>query len=458
MNRREFLRDMMWFSAASAASGCVNSGRGLFDCTSGAPMQWYKAPPIKLVRVGIVGMGGRGQGAMRRLSSIPGVLVTAICDNNLTKLDESRKWLAEKKLPAAKEFLGDEAWKALCESDAVDVVYNTTPWDLHVPVGLAAMRGGKHVMIEVPSAFTVDECWELVETSEKYRRHCMQLENCNYGEIEMLTLNLVRQGFFGELVHAEGAYIHDLRRMCKETWPGHEYWRFDFNQKLKGNQYPTHGLVPLCIEMNINHGDRLDYLVSLESGQFNFKAYMDAIEAVPDYRRSASVAMGDMNSSLIRTVKGRSMLIQHDVSSPRPYSRIQFLSGTKGAICDYPYRIGFEEKPGAGLHKWFTAEKAEEIRQKYKHPMWKQAGEIARVRGGHGGMDYIMDLRWVDCLQRGLPLDTDVYDLAATCCLCELTEKSVLNRSRAYDIPDFTRGAWKTSRPLGIESLGAQVL
>ena len=145
--------------------------------------------------------------------------------------------------------------------------------------------------------------------------------------------------------------------------------------------------------------------------------------------------MADMNTTLIKTAKGKSLMIQHDVSTPRPYSRIQFVSGTKGAICDYPYRVVFEEKPGAGAHKWYDEKKAEEIRMKYRHPLWKTVGELAKRVGGHGGMDFI---------------NMDVYDLAATSCLCELTEKSVDRRSRAYDIPDFTRGAWRTNPPMEI--------
>jgi len=238
--------------------------------------------------------------------------------------------------------------------------------------------------------------------------------------------------------------------MCETEWPGCEHWRFAENRDHGGNRYPTHGLVPLCLTMDINRGDRLDYLVSLDSNQANFKAFMESKLSVDNPRRKANVKMADMNSSLIKTVNGKSILLQHDVSTPRPYSRIQFLSGTKGAICDYPYRVVFEDKPGSGAHKWYPEDKAKEIRAKYKHPLWKTVGELAKRVGGHGGMDFIMDTRWVYCLQQGLPLDMDVYDLAVTSCLCELTEKSADSRSRAYDIPDFTRGAWRTNKPMGI--------
>ena len=383
-SRRGFLKGFALAGTASAAGGAAG-GWWPFGGTAGSPMHGYAAPALPHIRLGVVGMGSRGCGIVNRASRLPGITITAICDNVKEKVDRAQKMLADRKKSAAKEYLGDAAWQRLCDDPNVDVVYNTTPWALHVPVQLAAMRGGKHVFTEVPSAFTVDECW-----------------------------------------------------------------RFDENRVHGGNRYPTHGLVPLCLTFDVNRGDRLDYLVSLESNQANFRAYMEANLAADNKRRLSKVRMADMNSTLIKTAKGKSLLIQHDVSTPRPYSRIQLVTGTKGSICDYPYRVVFEEKSGAGAHKWYDEKQAEEIRMKYRHPLWKTVGELAKRVGGHGGMDFIMDARWVYCLQQGLPLDMDVYDLAATSCLCELTEKSVDNRSRAYDIPDFTRGAWRTNKPMGI--------
>ena len=450
--RRNFLRAgaMLGASAASSASGALFSRGGLFDLTPGAPMHRWADKKMPHIRLGVVGMGSRGCGVVGRVCNLPGITVVAVCDNVPEKIARAQKMLANKKRPAAKEYLGDDAWRRLCDDPDVDVVYNTTPWALHVPVQLAAMKGGKHVLTEVPSAFTVDECWELVETSEKTRRHCMQLENCCYGEIEMLTFNLAKLGMLGEIVHGEGAYIHDLRHMCKTEWPDCECWRFEENRVHGGNRYPTHGLVPLCLTMDVNRGDRLDYLVSIDSSKANFQAYMAANLASDNPRRQADVKMADMNSTLIKTANGKSILIQHDVASPRPYSRIQFVSGTKGAICDYPFRVVFEDRPGSGAHSWYNDEKATEIRMKYRHPLWKTVGELAKRVGGHGGMDFIMDARWVYCLQQGLPLDMDVYDLAATSCLCELTEISADNRGRTCDIPDFTRGSWSYNKPMDI--------
>ena len=460
MDRREFLKGAAWMGAAAALVGC-SSSKG-FGFGEGGKMAFYADKPFKKLRVGIIGLG-RGLAGVNGFNAIPGCEITAICDINATRVRWVEKKIAEAGRPQPKVYTGsEEAWKGLCDDPNVDLVYNATPWEFHVPIALYAMRAGKHVATEVPSAFTVDDCWELVETSEKLERHCMQLENCCYGENEMLALNLCRLGKLGDLVHAEGAYIHDLRSYNYGEWveetPGknmkegvHAYWNFwrlRHNTAHKGNQYTTHGLGPICWYMDINRGDRFDYLVSLESDQFNFEAYAKA--AYPGtWRAEHKVEMGDMNTMLIKTKRGRSIMIQHDVSSPRPYSRINTVTGTKGIFADYPYRVGWEEKAGAGVHSFFKAERAEEVRKEFMHPLWKQSGEMAKKLGGHGGMDFLMVLRLAYCLQNGLPLDQNVYDLASWCCLCELSEKSVRRRSASMDVPDFTRGAWKTTPPLG---------
>mgnify|MGYP003310895889 CR=1 FL=1 len=462
MNRRSFLKGALFAGAAACTvdTKASNAFSRFFDFTSGAPMHGYAAEPMPEIRLGIVGMGGRGQGVMERISGLPGIKVVAICDKNPTKLAEAAKRLEKAGKPAAKQYLGDEAWKALCEDENVNVVYNTTPWELHVPVALGAMNGGKHVFTEVPSAFTVDECWELVETSEATKRHCMQLENCCYGEVEMLTFNLAKLGMLGDIIHGEGAYIHDLRNMCTEVYPDYEYWRYPHNAEHSGNRYVTHGLVPLCLTMDINRGDRLEYLVSMDSVEKNFALYKKnhidpnapaSLRQDELLRRlHETMKTGNMNTTLIHTELGKTIMIQHDVSSPRPYTRLQLVSGTKGIVADYPFRIALEEKNGAGAHSWFEDKKADEIAEKYMHPLYKTIGTLAKRVGGHGGMDFIMDARWIYCLQQGLPLDMDVYDLATTCCLGELTETSVDNRADSVEIPDFTRGAWKTNAPMGV--------
>jgi predicted dehydrogenase len=341
----------------------------------------------------------------------------------------------------------------MCDAGDVDVVYVATGWQQHVKIGLRAADCGKHAFIEVPAAFTRDECWEFVETAEKRKVHVMQLENCCYGEAELLCLNLVRQRKFGELVHGEGAYIHDRRWQIFNDlqW---ERWRNHWNEKHAGNQYPTHGLGPIALNMGINRGDRFDYLVSVDGVQKGYEAF--AAGALPEGNpgRAQRFAMADMNITTIRTAHGRTIMLQHDVTSPRPYSRLNLIAGTKGVFRSYPHlEIFLEDKlpsgKSSGQHA-FDKKVAEAVREKYRHPLWKAAGEVAKKVGGHGGMDFIMDLRWAYCLQNGLPLDMDVYDLASWTSIYQLSEVSVKNRSRTVDIPDFTRGGWKTAKPVEI--------
>ena len=459
-SRRNFLKGTAWMGAAAALAGCQVNRLGF---GAGGQMQNFAYTKLvgRPIRVGFVGIGGRGTGAVHRVSKIPGVNIVALCDLRQERVDLNLAWLRERKYPGVdkiRTYVGPEAYKDLCDFGDCDVVYCATPWALHQPVGLRAVLGGKVAFIEVTSALTVDQCWELVEASEKMRIPCMQLENCVYGEIELLELNLARLGMFGEILHAEGAYIHDLRECIPSSaeYNGEAVWRYGENMAHKGNRYPTHGLVPLCQTMGINRGDCFDYLVSLESGNGNANYERFKKEFLTDAdprRKDPPAAMGEMNTTLIRTVKGKSIMVQHDVSSPRPYTRISLISGTKGIASDYPFRCTFEGKCfDRKTHSWFSEAEAKAVREKYMHPLWKVGSEAGRRLGeaGHGGMDFIMDLRWAYCLQNGLPLDMDVYDLAATSCLCELTETSVRSGSKPVSVPDFTRGNWRNVEPWGV--------
>ena len=456
-NRRSFLRGAVLAGAAySVANGLKADTPATASC--GAPMLGFRCKPMERVRVGVVGLGSRGMGMISRVGKMPGADVTAVCDIQDAKINAAKRSLARQKKPEPKVYKGPEAFRALCDSGDVDVIYNSTPWQIHVPVALAAMNGGKHVLTEVTSAFTVEECWKLVETSERTQRHCMQLENCCYGENEMLAFNLVHLGLLGEISHGEGAYIHDLRtsnynKWNEETGSGGywDYWRLRHNAVHGGNQYPTHGLGPICMDMDINRGDRFDYLVSVDSKQFGFEEVGKGVHGDDPWRSGLKVKMGDMNTSISKTVMGRTIMVQHNVGTAHPYSRLNLIQGTRGVLQDYPLRIAIEETLGKGVHA-FDDKKTAEIREKYKHPLWKTRDEIAKRMPvtGHGGMDFLMILRLSYCLQNGLPLDMNVYDLASWCCLCELTEKSADNRGRSMDIPDFTRGAWKTAPKLGL--------
>ncbi len=426
----------------------------------------FAVDPIPVVRVGFIGLGMRGPGAVERFTNIEGVAIKALCDMEQYNLDRAQEILAKAEFPKADEYIGDaEAWKKLCDRDDIDLVYICTPWQLHTPMAVYAMEQGRHVAIEVPAAMTLDECWALVDTAEKTRRHCMMLENCCYDFFEMATLNMAQQGVFGDIVHVEGAYLHDLRRLSfnerltegssyqpgvgmgpddqQRNLPGvsgyYEKWRLEYNAVHTGNPYPTHGLGPVAQILGIHRGDKMNYLVSLSSAQKGMTAYAkerfgeDSPEAKREYK------LGDMNTTLIYTEKGRSMMIQHDVTSPRPYSRLHTVSGTKGFAQKYPVEsIALE--PDA--HSPMSAEALAAFLAEWAHPITKEVGEKARRVGGHGGMDFIMDYRLVYCLQNGLPLDQDVYDAAEWSCIVPLSELSVENGSIPVEVPDFTRGAW----------------
>lgn len=408
----------------------------------------YAAPKIDVVRVGVVGLGMRGSDAVERLSYIDGLEIVALCDKYPDRVAASQKILEKMGRPKAKEYSGEEGWKALCESNNIDLVYSTTPWHLHTPVSVYAMKNAKHAATEVPAGKTLDELWELVETSEKTRKHCMMLENCCYDFFELLTLNMARQGMFGEIVHAEGAYIHDLSKdwlFNKKAYA--DMWRLKENIGHNGNLYPTHGLGPIAQCMDINRGDKFDHLVSMSTNDFTLNKLAAAMAAEDDFFKPYvdKAYRGNMNTTLIRTHKGRTVMVQHDVSTIRPYSRIHLISGTKGAAQKWPgpQRIAFG-------HSWIKSEELKQLEEKYAPPIVKHIGNIAKEVGGHGGMDFIMDWRLIDCLRNGLPLDQDVYDAASWSCLMPLSERSVAKKSRTIDIPDFTRGAWQINKPVNL--------
>lgn len=452
-NRRDFLKGTAWMGVTAALSGrFLNAADKL---SAPGYMSGYAAPALKTVRVGHVGLGMRGPGAVHRMAAIPGVKVAALCDLYPNRVAAQQKWLTDNGHEAAAEFSGPEGYKALCESD-IDLVYITSPWHLHVPIALYAMEHGKHVAIEVPAAMNMEECWACVETSERTGKHCMQLENCCYGAVEMFCLNMARQGAFGEIMHGEGAYIHDLRDLnyLDPAQGGYQgYWRLKWNADHHGNPYPTHGLVPIMQAMNINRGDQFDYLTCVSTRQHGMDEYAKIKFGENSWQAQLHPKCGDMSTTVIKTILGRTIMIQHDVTSARPYSRINTISGTKGIVSDYPFRVALAKTPGGGAHEWMNSQELDEVYAKYEHPLWHDAGLLAQKMGGHGGMDFLMDLRLIYCLQNGLPLDMDVYDLAASCSLCELTERSALNRGQSQDIPDFTRGGWKTAKPLGIETV-----
>lgn len=401
-------------------------------------------PAIDTVRIGVIGLGMRGPSAVDRLSYIDGVKIVALCDIYPERVEAASQIVTKKGQPAPASYSGSkEVWKELCERDDIDLVYIVTDWDNHVPMAVYAMEHGKNAAVEVPATTSLDECWLMVNTSEKTRKHCIMLENCCYDFFEMATLNMAQQGLLGELVHVEGAYIHDLRSLnfAGQNEGGYnEMWRLNHNKTHDGNPYATHGLGPIAQALNIYRGDNMEYLVSLSSNQFGMTEFAknkfgaDSKEAKDEYKK------GDMNTTLIKTTNGKSIMLQHDVTSPRPYNRKHSFSGTKGYIEKYP-REGIALEPNA--HSFVDEAKFKELMTQYEHPIVKEIGQRAKEVGGHGGMDFIMDYRLIYCLRNGLPLDMNVYDGALWSSIAPLTELSVENNSAPVAIPDFTRGGWK---------------
>ena len=407
-------------------------------------MLGFAAEPISTVRVGIIGLGMRGMGPLKRMSFIEGVKIVAICDLYQENIDKGQARLKKYGMPRAEEYVGEEAWKKLCQRDDIDLVYIVTDWKTHTPMAVYAMEHGKHVAIEVPAATSVAECWQLVDTSERTRKHCMMLENCVYDHFELTTLNMAQQGLFGEIIHAEGAYIHALDKF----WSGYDRnWRLKFNQEHRGDVYATHGLGPVCFALNIHRGDRMTHLVSMDTDSWVGKSIAKKSLGTEEF------ANGDHTSTLIRTQKGKTIELQHNVYTPRPYNRLYQLTGTKGFANKYPIQgilLEFDESnsnivpdhENLNSHKFLPEHIFKALMEKYRHPIQKELMEYAKKVGGHGGMDFIMDYRLIYCLRNGLPLDQDVYDAAEWSCIGELTAASIENNSMPVAFPDFTRGEW----------------
>jgi predicted dehydrogenase len=403
--------------------------------------------PIPTVRVAIIGLGMRGPDHVEGLINIPGVAIVAFCDMLEKNTKSANEMLVKAGFPKAKEFFGDEnAWRKVTALPNVDLVYIATDWKHHANIGVQAMKDGKHVAIEVPAAMTMDEIWDLINTSEKTRKHCLQLENCVYDFFELTTLNMAQQGLFGEILHAEGAYIHNLEPYWADYWNN---WRLDYNASHRGDLYATHGMGPACLALNIHRGDKMNYLVSMDTKAVSIPAFINEKtgKELKDFKN------GDHTMTMIKTEKGKTIQIQHDVANPRPYSRMYQLTGTKGFANKYPVEgyaldskaIGDDiliEHKKITAHSYVSKELKTALMEKYKNPIVKEIEEKAKEVGGHGGMDYILNYRLIYCLQKGLPLDMDVYDLAEWSCLAPLTEISLEKGSVPVEIPDFTRGGW----------------
>ena len=452
-DRKEFLRvsGLAGVAGAGLLAGCSAQGAARQEDQASRPaggqrtnMNGYAAPALDVVRVGVIGLGSRGSGTLRRFTRVEGVEIRAINDLEADRVERNQAWLREN-APShtPRGYSGSEnAWKQLCEQEDLDLILINTPWHLHTPQAVYAMEHGKHAGVEVPAAVTLEECWQLVETSENTRKHCMMLSNSCYGDFQLTLLNMVRQGYFGEIIHGEGAYIHDLLRthlFNKNQY--HNMWRLRENIGRDGNLYPTHGLGPVAQMMDLNHGDQMDYMVSVSSRDFTMNNAVKELAEGDRYFNSWIDAdfRGNMNTSVIRTRRGRTIMLQHDVTSPRPGVRFDLLSGTRGIAVARPPRIATSHDG------WLPEEEFQSLMDEYRPEIISRMGELAREVGGHGGIDALMTWRMIDCLRNGLPLDMDVYDAALWSSIAPLSEISVADEGRSIDVPDFTRGAWETN-------------
>ena len=418
-------------------------------------------PKKKVVRIGLVGLGMRGPGAVENFSLIPGVQVVALCDYEEKRAVKQNERLRKNGLAPAAVYYGEKGYEALCKRPDIDLVYIATDWEHHAIVAKCALENGKNVADEVPSAMNLQECWDLINLAEQKQLNCMILENCCYDWFEMRTLNMAQHGVFGEILRAQGAYIHNLDDFWDYYWknpngsdPDQLGWRLKYNKENRSDLYATHGLGPVAQALDIHRGDRMKTLVSMDTKSVNGKELVEKKTGKP----CAEFRNGDHTTTLIRTEGEKVIELQHDVMNPQPYNRLYQLTGTRGFANKYPvegYAVDASQLKATGnqpkvddlsTHSFMPDEQRKALEEKYESPILKKFGKLAKEVGGHGGMDFIMCARLIYCLQNGLPLDMDVYDLAEWCAIAELSAISLDNDSSPVTFPDFTRGLWNKEK------------
>lgn len=418
-------------------------------------------PKKKVVRIGLVGLGMRGPGAVENFSLIPGVQVVALCDYEEKRAVRQNERLRKNGLAPAAVYYGEKGYEALCKRPDIDLVYIATDWEHHAIVAKCALENGKNVADEVPSAMNLQECWDLINLAEQKQLNCMILENCCYDWFEMRTLNMAQHGVFGEILRAQGAYIHNLDDFWDYYWknpngsdPDQLGWRLKYNKENRGDLYATHGLGPVAQALDIHRGDRMKTLVSMDTKSVHGKELVEKKTGKPctEFRN------GDHTTTLIRTEGEKVIELQHDVMNPQPYNRLYQLTGTRGFANKYPvegYAVDASQLKATGnqpkvddlsTHSFMPDEQRKALEEKYESPILKKFGKLAKEVGGHGGMDFVMCARLIYCLQNGLPLDMDVYDLAEWCAIAELSAISLDNDCSPVTFPDFTRGLWNKEK------------
>lgn len=411
----------------------------------------FAADPISKVRVGIIGLGNRGNTLLEMFQYLVEngkaevISLSDISEEKVTKAAEKLAvWQSKKPVLYHKS---KTEWEKLAKRDDIDLVIIATPWDLHTPMAIYSMENGKHVGSEVPVASTIDDCWKIIETAERTQKHCIMMENCNYNEEELWVLNMIQEGVFGDITHTEGAYLHDLRALMLHDTYYEGQWRLREHAERNGNFYTTHALGPIAFYLGIGRGDTFSHLTSMSSRELNLSI------AAKQYKHPIqSYKCGDMNNTLIKTEKGKTILLQFDVHTGRPYSRINKIVGTKAVHDGYPSRLYIEgEKPEYWGHNWLKEEAYNEYKSKYQHPIIKKLKTVSQgFKQGHGGMDFVMIYRLIKCLNLGLPLDINVYDSILWSAITPLSELSVAANSQSIIVPDFTGGTWRKENPLEI--------
>ena len=421
----------------------------------------YSAPKLKTVRVAFIGVGARGTGHARQIATIEGTEVVAISDlyQDLVQrsIDNCKEIGKGKRHNEIAMYSGGEnKWKLMLKEVKPDAVFISTNWDNHAPMVIEAMNSGAHAFVEVPMATTIEDMWEIINTSEKTRKHCMMMENVNYGRDEMMYLNMCRKGVIGDFLHAEAAYIHELRFQMEEQKRGTGSWRTHHYAKGRGNLYPTHGLGPVAQYMNLARGDdNFNTLISYSTPALGRKIYAEKNYPSDHKWNKLDYKNGDLNTSIIKTNVGRTVMVQWDETSPRPYSRHNLIQGTKGTLAGFPTRVALEggvEGVTKNHHSWAQGKDLEVLYEKYDHPLYKRLGALAKKMGGHGGMDFMMRYRIIECLRKGEPLDQNMYEGCFWSAVTPLSAKSIEDGGAPQRFPDFTRGNWKTTNPLSVIS------
>jgi predicted dehydrogenase len=406
---------------------------------------------LQKIRCGFIGVGARGTGHLFWAADHQNAEIVAIADPHFPAIERCLNGLNEKNISNVATYSeGEKDYIRMFKNEKIDVVFISTPWEWHAKQAIAAMESGAHALVEVPLGTTVEELWEIVDTSERTQRHCMMMENVNYMREELLFLNMCRQNIIGELLHGEAAYIHELRGQMNQVDYGTGSWRTMHYSNRNGNLYPTHGLGPVAQYMNLARTeDMFDTMVSYSSPAKGRTLYAKKNFPADHKWNKIGYKCGDINNSIIKTTLGRTILVQWDETSPRPYSRLNLIQGTKGTLAGFPTRIAIE---GANYHEWIQGEELLPYYEKYEHPLWIRIGEEALKAGGHGGADYIMRYRIFECLHQGIPLDQNVYEGAFWSVVGPLSEKSVAEGGMPQKFPDFTRGEWRNTKPLEIVS------